>query len=426
MNVKIAEVRVTPIAIADPPLLNAGGIHAPYALRTVVELVTDGGVSGVGEVPGRVETTAALERARELLVGRSPFRLSTLIDELRERFCRDDDPEAWPHGRLMHVAGAVEVACLDVIGKETGRPVVDLLGGAARERVPFSAYLFFKREGAGGGLGYGTDRKAEGWARARQAEALGPEGIVAQAEAMCSEFGFRSLKVKGGALPPPVEASAIRALRDAFGPAVPLRLDPNAVWSLRTAVRWGRRLEGLLEYYEDPVRGQLAMARLRRRVRIPLATNMCTTRFEHMPGSLALGSEDVILVDHHGWGGLRASVELGRMCRTFGRGLSMHSNSHLGISLAAMVHLGAAVPNLTYALDTHYPWQSEEILAGGRIKFEDGSVAVPKGPGLGVELDRQALARAERTYRACGLTHRDDEAEMRKLDPSWRFQQTRW
>ena len=253
------------------------------------------------------------------------------------------------------------------MGKASGRPVVDLLGGAVRERVPFSAYLFYKYAGAGGKLGLGVDPQASGWAAARQAAALDPEGLVAQAQAMCAAFGFQSIKLKGGVFEPAVEVETIHALRRAFGPDMPLRIDPNAVWRLETALRWAGELEGVLEYYEDPVRGQEDMAALRQAVKIPLATNMCTTAFGELPGSLRLGSEDIILSDHHMWGGLRASVELGRICRTFGRGLSMHSNSHIGISLAAMTHLAAAVPNLTYAVDTHYPWQSEEVIVGGRF-----------------------------------------------------------
>jgi glucarate dehydratase len=139
-----------------------------------------------------------------------------------------------------------------------------------------------------------------------------------------------------------------------------------------------------------------------------------------------LGAEDIILSDHHFWGGLRASVELARICKTFGRGLSMHSNSHVGISLMAMAHLAVATPNLTYACDTHYPWQSEEVLVGGRIPIEDGGITVTNEPGLGIELDRAALAQLHEQYKACGLTDRNDEIEMQKVQPGWKFQATRW
>jgi glucarate dehydratase len=168
------------------------------------------------------------------------------------------------------------------------------------------------------------------------------------------------------------------------------------------------------------------MAAVRKALNIPLATNMCTTSFEDIPSSISLGSEDIILSDHHFWGGLRASVELGKICETFGKGLSMHSNSHLGISLIAMVHMAAAIPGLTYDLDTHYPWQSEEVIEGGRVKFTEGKVAVPTGPGLGITLDHNALQRLHENYLRCGLTHRDDTGEMKKLDPEWEFKAVRW
>ncbi len=425
----IAEMHVTPIAITDPPLLNAAGLHAPYALRTIIEIVTDDGISGLGEVPGSAETTAALRSAAEIITGYDPFQLNAIYAALFAQFGAEGATHnltTWEHHRILHIYSAIEVACLDIMGKATGRPVCDLLGGRVRDRVDFSAYLFYKYEGAGGELGFGTDPNAVGWPAARQRAALDPAGIVAQAQAMCTEFGFKSIKLKGGVFPPDEEVAAILALRDAFSPGVPLRLDPNAIWQVETAIAAGRKLAGALEYYEDPVRGQEAMAQVRRALDIPLATNMATTAFEHIPGSVRLGSEDIILSDHHFWGGLRASVELARICRTFGRGLSMHSNSHVGISLAAMTHLAAAVPNLTYACDTHYPWQSEEVLVGGRFTFEDSALLVPTTPGLGIELDRAALAALHENYLRCGLTRRDDAVEMQKVQPGWAFQPTRW
>lgn len=429
----IQDVRITPIAVSDPPLLNAAGMHAPYALRIIVELETNDGIIGVSEIPGSSRTENRLKQAAKIVVGMDPFHLNALESQISARHGATEAGETdtrgeapWDQRTLVHVYSAFEVACLDIVGKATGRPVCDLLGGPVRDRVPFSAYLFYKERGAGGRLGMDVDPAATGWAAARQAPAKAPEEIVAQARAMCNEFGFKSIKLKGGAFPPDEEADAIIALREEFGPDVPLRLDPNAIWSLETAVRIGKRLDGYLEYFEDPVRGKETMAALRRQVNLPLATNMCTTSFQDLPASVALGSEDIILSDHHFWGGLRASIELGRICRTFGRGMSMHSNSHVGISLTAMVHLGAAVPNLTYALDTHYPWQSEDVVIGGRLVFENGSLPVPRLPGLGVELDREALGRLHKAYIDCKLTARNDEVEMRKIQPSWRFLPTRW
>ena len=427
---KITEMHITPIALGDPPLLNAAGLHAPYCLRTVVELKTDNGLTGLAEVPGSVAVDAALAAVRDVVIGAYPRNWHGLRARLAERcspetsVSRGDKP--WDGRTRVQVYSALDVACLDIQGKAFGVPVAALLGGVVRERVPYSAYLFYKYEGAGGALAFGTDPEATGWAAARQAAALDPAGVVAQAQAMVKEFGFESIKLKGGVFEPAQEVAAMKALHEAFGPGVPLRLDPNALWTVETSIKYGREMEGILEYLEDPCRTQEGMAAVRRALKTPLATNMCTTSFDDLPGSVKHASEDIILTDHHYWGGLRASMELAAHCRIFSRGVSMHSNNHGGISLAAMTHLGAAMPNLSYALDTHYPWQWEDIIVGGRMKIEGGCVALPKGAGLGVELDRVALAKAADNYRRCGFTERNDEPEMQKKVPGWKFKATRW
>ena len=427
---KITEMHITPIALGDPPLLNAAGLHAPYCLRTVVELTTDNGLTGLAEVPGSVAVDAALAAVRDVVIGADPRNWHGLRARLAERcspetsVSRGDKP--WDGRTRVQVYSALDVACLDIQGKAFGVPVAALLGGVVRERVPYSAYLFYKYEGAGGALAFGTDPDATGWAAARQAAALDPAGVVAQAQAMVKEFGFESIKLKGGVFEPAQEVAAMKALHEAFGPGVPLRLDPNALWTVETSIKYGRQMEGILEYLEDPCRTQEGMAAVRRALKTPLATNMCTTSFDDLPGSVKHASEDIILTDHHYWGGLRASMELAAHCRIFSRGVSMHSNNHGGISLAAMTHLGAAMPNLSYALDTHYPWQWEDIIIGGRMKIEGGCVALPKGAGLGVELDRVALAKAADNYRRCGFTERNDEPEMQKKVPGWKFKATRW
>lgn len=426
----IKDMVITPIAIQDPPLLNAAGLHAPYALRTIVELITEDGIVGISEIPGNDAINASLAEASKMIIGKDVYQLGQLQQSINAYFGTDTSKDRgdapWDQRKLVHVFSALEVACLDIIGKVVNRPIVDLLGGKMRDAVPFAAYLFYKYEGAGGELGFGTDKIASGWDAARQKAAVDPEGIVAQAQAMCNHFGFQSIKLKGGAFPPEEEVAAMFALHDAFGDKMPLRFDPNAIWKPETALKYGKKMEPILEYLEDPVRGQEEMAKLRKVVKTPLATNMCTTSFEEIPESIRLGAEDIILSDHHFWGGLRASMELAKLCSTFGRKLSMHSNSHLGISLAAMVHLGGALPEVPYALDTHYPWQSEEVIEGGSIPFVNGSVEVPKGAGLGVELDRKALEKLHQQYLKAGLSKRDDQVEMRKVHPDWTFQKVRW
>ncbi|GAB4462875.1 MAG: glucarate dehydratase family protein [Armatimonadaceae bacterium] len=424
-SMTIIEMRVTPIALTDPPLRSAFGLHAPYALRTIIELVTDTGITGISETHGGDAVLQDLEAARSLIIGSNPYHLSRLEYLLRgeESGHGRTDVQPWEGkvGSPARTFGAIEVACLDIIGQATGQPLCNLLGGRFRESVPFSAYLFYKHAGIGGTDGLGPDSAA---ARERDdyltREALDAASLVRQAQEMCEQYGFQSLKLKGGVLPPDQEVQTIFALREAFGPDTPLRIDPNAVWSVPTAVRCGQEMAGVLEYYEDPVQGKEAMAEVARQVAMPLATNMCCTKFTDLPESIRLGSIQILLSDHHLWGGLMNSVKVAKICEVWGIGLSMHSNSHLGISLLAMTHLAAAIPNLTYACDTHYPWQTEEVLECGKIRFVDGSLPVPTTPGLGAKLDQDALAALHENYIRCGLTCRDDVLEMQKVEPGWK------
>lgn len=433
----ITDLRVHSIAIADPPLRSSYGLHQPYALRTVLELVSDAGHVGIAETHGGDTIAAQFAAVRERLVGRDAF---TLMASLLPMI----DPSAAPEGdrsQTYSVPGenpldagnrlfsAIELACLDLIGRALGRPVCDLLGGRARSRVPFSAYLFYKHAGGGG---EGADAREDEYG-----EGLTPEAMVAQARQMCTTYGFSEIKLKAGVLDPPDEIATLKALHAAFGDGVPLRIDPNCAWSVPTSIEVGRALAyelGRGGYLEDPCAGMDGMAAVRRALLdagqdTPLASNVAVTSFADLPASVREDAVQIVLCDPHYWGGVRQIQHLARLCQTFGVGLSMHSNSHLGVSLMAMAHCAAATPHLTYACDTHYPWQhaADEIVAGGRIPFDAGCVVIPERPGLGVDLDHDALARGRERYARCPYRKRDDQAEMRKhVDPTWTRRLPRW
>jgi glucarate dehydratase len=386
----VAGVSVIPVAVKDPPLLNSRGVHEPYALRAILRVRTDDGLEGLSEAYGDDPALARLRAAADLVTGLP-------IWDLNELHRRVTDPTT---------AAAYEVALFDLQGKQTGLRVCDLLGGAVRDAVPFSAYLFYKWAGH---PGQPPDRFGA---------ALDPDGIVAQAKEFVRRYGFGSLKLKGGVFPPAEEIAAVHALRAAF-PDHPLRLDPNANWTVATSHLVARELAGTLEYLEDPTAGIAGMAEVAAGTTVPLATNMCVVDFPDIPPAVAAGAVRIVLADHHFWGGLRASQRLAGICETFGLGLSMHSNTHLGISLAAMTHLAAATPRLTYACDTHSVWQDEEVIEPGALELRDGAVRVPAGPGLGVRLDEEALQRLHRQYLDCGIRRRDDVAAMRVVHPEW-------
>jgi glucarate dehydratase len=419
---RIKDIVITPVAFKDPPLLNAVGVHEPFALRAIVEVTTDSGVLGLGETYGDAPHLERLKLAARALAGADVFN----INDMRRRVVRAlaADTSVGGHGMSGMVTGSstpdrvlspFDVAALDIQGKILGRPVSDLLGGAVRDEIAFSGYLFYKWAGHPG-------HEEDSWGAA-----LDPASIVAQAKRMITDYGFTALKLKGGVFPPDQEVDAIRALRDAF-PDVPLRLDPNGAWNVETSIKVGTALDGVLEYLEDPTPGIPGMAEVRRNVSMPLATNMCVVSFGDVAPAVAEGAVDVILSDHHFWGGLRRSQSLAGITETFGLGLSMHSNSHLGISLAAMVHLAAATPNLDYACDTHWPWKdpSEDVIAAGPLVFSNGSVAVPTAPGLGIELDRDALARLHQQYLQSGMLNRDDTGYMQSLHPDYELVTPRW
>jgi glucarate dehydratase len=389
-RLRIAEMIVTPVACPDPPLLNHHGVHETTFLRAVVRLRTADGLEGLGEGPGGGLFVQELRAAAKHVVGADPYQIERL------RVLAGDNPR---------VFAAIESACLDLIGKATGRPVYEVLGGPVRRRVPFAAYLFFKEEGD------------DPWG-----PALTPEQLVKQAERFHEQLGMTVFKLKAGVLDPLDECATMRLLRERFGPRAGLRIDPNAAWSVETSIRVAERLRGLdLEYLEDPTAGIEGMARVARHTPIPLSTNMCVTAFEHVPSAFRANAVQVVLGDHHGWGGLTAFRHLGAVCATLHWGLSQHSNSHLGISFAGMIHAAAAIPQLTYASDTHYPWNPHDVVREtDRFRFRNGAIELWDSPGLGVSIDEEKLAAAAELYERRGARlGRDDVGAMRERNPDW-------
>ncbi|MFF2845813.1 glucarate dehydratase family protein [Streptomyces sp. NPDC058001] len=422
LNTSIAEVRLTPILVADPPLLNTQGVHQPYTPRLIVEVVTEDGITGVGETYGDAKY---LELARPFAAALAGHQLSdlnglfTVMNNVSVDASRVD--HAVDVGGLrgvqtadklrLSVVSGFEVACLDALGKTLGLPVHALLGGKVRDRVEYSAYLFYKW----GAHPEGVAAEADDWG-----EAIDPAGVVAQARKFTERYGFTSFKLKGGVFPPDAEIAAVRALADAF-PGHPLRLDPNGAWSVATSLRVAGELGDVLEYLEDPALGTPAMAEVAAGTSVPLATNMCVTTVDEIAEAFTRGAVQVVLSDHHYWGGLGRTRELAAICRAFGVAVSMHSNTHLGISLAAMTQVAATVPELRHACDSHYPWQSEDVLTE-RVAFVDGAVPVSDAPGLGVTLDRDRLAALHARWRDDAHRHlrdRDDGAAMRVAEPGW-------
>lgn len=418
---EITHIQITPVAFSDPPLLNSVGVHEPLALRAIVEVHTASGLVGLGETYGDAGHLQLLAQAANAVRGATPFDVGRLWGVVSSALTGGNSTNLSSFGPVTSgkVIGSVvapfDSAFHDLQGQINGEPVWAILGGKHRNTVDFSGYLFYKWAAHPGA-------EHDSWG-----EAVDPAGIVRQARKMVDEYGFKSLKLKGGVFDPDQEAAAVEALREAF-PDFPLRVDPNGAWSVETSVRIGDRLGSTLEYYEDPTMGLTGMSEVARRSDTPLATNMCVVENGHIPEAVRRNSVQVILIDQHYWGGFQPSLRLAALCQVFGIGVSMHSNSHLGISLAGMVHLGAAVENLSYALDTHWPWKdpSEDVVDTSHLQFQGGAITVPDRPGLGVELDVEAMARMHETYLASRIRTRNDTGYMKSIDPDYEYVAPRW
>jgi glucarate dehydratase len=373
---RIAEIKVTTVNVPFvAPIRWSGGANLDWT-RLVIEMRTDDGLIGLGETLGGAVTRALIEtEIAAMFLGEDPFDLERML--AKATFV----PLYYGKCGYCAVAG-LELACWDLMGKASGRPVGQLLGGRLRDEIPFANYLYFRNAGPGGEGRIGDVDELLAYARQTQAG-----------------HAFPAIKLKGGVLEPDAEVAALRALREAF-PQTRLRYDPNAILSPVTAIRVGRALEPLgLEYYEDPCWGHVAMARVRQRVGIPLASNMCVIDLDSAAESLRLGSVDVILGDIFEWGGLTALKKLQGVCEAFQLNLNFHSAGELGIATAAYLHLAAAQPALPHALDTHLLHLSGDVVKPGVIGLtERGTMRVPTGPGLGVELDPGRLAAAAEAY----------------------------
>lgn len=391
---KITDIRATTVTVPlEAPLRHANGCHWGRFVRTIVEVDTDEGITGLGEMGGGGESAEAVFRAmKTYLLGHDPARL----EEMRFLIA---NPTASLYNNRTQVLAALEFACLDILGQKFGVPVYDLLGGRLQEKVPFASYLFFRYPNAIDGKG----------------ELRTPDQLVETALALKHQYGFTSHKLKGGVFPPEYELECYRSLASALE-GDRFRFDPNGAWSAETAIWFGQQIENIRnDYLEDPVFGLAGMRRTREKLRMPLATNTVVVNFEQLAANILNTAVDVILLDTTFWGGIRPCIKAAGICETFQLGVAVHSSGELGIQLATMLHLGAAIPNLSFAADAHYHHLTDDIIEGGKMKYQDGSIEVPKGPGLGVRINREKLKEYSELYRRLGSYPYDQDP----LRPGW-------
>ena len=429
---RIVAMRVIPVAGRDSMLLNLSGAHGPYFTRNIVILTDSAGRSGVGEVPGGEKIRQTLEDARELLIGKPIGQYNAMLNAARAAFADRDSGgrglQTFDLRIAVHAITALEAALLDLLGQFLNVPVAALLGeGQQRDQVEMLGYLFYIGDRNATDLPYAPapDHAEDDWARVRHEAALTPDAVVRLAEAAYKRYGFNDFKLKGGVFRGEEEMEAVTALAERF-PAARITLDPNGGWLLKDAIRLCRDQHDVLAYAEDPCgaengySGREVMAEFRRATGLLTATNMVATDWREMRHAISLQSVDIPLADPHFWT-MQGSIRVAQMCHEWGLTWGSHSNNHFDISLAMFTHVAAAAPGKITAIDTHWIWQDGQHLTRNPLQIEGGKVQVPSKPGLGVELDMEAIEAAHQLYLGMGLGARDDAVAMQYLIPGWKF-----
>ena len=401
---QIIDVRATPVYVPmRHPLRWSLGVELGMT-RVIVELVTDEGLIGLGESNGGGDLARAVLECRPLLIGLDPLEVSRLAK--RFAIYRITSEQMARAAQFKLAGAAIEMACWDLVGKILDKRCGDLWGGIEKEQVEFAAYVFYRYKSIEDEGNYSD-----------------PQYVAEYTVELMETHGFRDVKLKNGVLDPAAEIDTVRRIRATAGSRLRnLRIDPNQAWSVETSIRTLRALDQFdIEFCEDPTWGIEGMSLVRRDTHIPLATNMCCISFEQIPLAVRARALDIILGDMHFWGGPTPLLQLAKICETFNLGLSLHSDRELGISTAAIVHLAAAQPMVSHAIDSHLPEQSDDVITMP-FGFRDGCLPVPQGAGLGVELDREQVDRYHRLYLERG--DRDEFQDERRS--GWRGYLPMW
>jgi glucarate dehydratase len=401
---RIVDVRATPVFVPmHHPLRASLGIEVGLT-RVIVELLTDEGLIGLGESNGGSELASAVFELRPLYMDLDPMEVATLVKRFSVYHVTSE--QLSKTGAYKLAGAAIEMAFWDLMGKMVGKPCAELWGGRDRDEVEFAAYVFFRYESLD-----------------REGPFSDPAFVAEYALELCEKHGFRDVKLKNGVLAPDAEIDTVRRIREQGASRVRgIRVDPNQAWSVATSIRVLDELKEYgLEFCEDPTWGLDGMQRVRERTGVPLATNMCCISFDQLPSAIDKRALDIILGDIHFWGGPTAVRSLAKICETFGLGLSLHSDRELGISTAAVVHMAAATPMINHAIDSHLPEQAADVITEPFV-FKNGALDVPTGPGLGVELDRDAMQQCAGSYEA--RPRRNEFLD--ELRPNWRPHFPQW
>jgi glucarate dehydratase len=389
---KIAAIRATPVNIPfrAPYRFSYGSIAS--LTKTVIELVTDEGVTGLGECADG-DRSADVMRLGERLKGLDIRDIS-----MAERRCVPG-MRYTPWGNVVgarRAFGGIEIAMWDALGKIQGVPLSLLLGGAVRCEVMLTEYFSYRFAGA-----------------SEPGEST-PADVARYCARMIEDHGAEVFEGKVGTVTLDEEVAMVREIRAAIGERR-LQLDANGAWTVPVAREALRRFEPfIIHWFEDPVETYEEMAELRSITRASFSTHIID-----LPKAVRLRSPDAIVTNINEHGGIRRTVDFIRACEQFDVGFRFHSGE-TGIASAAYLHVSAAMEHVREASQTLFRWYADDVIAGGTLVPKQGRVKVPEGAGLGVTLDTKALKRcherflSEGTFPAGGSGHHVYGGHFRK------------
>jgi L-alanine-DL-glutamate epimerase-like enolase superfamily enzyme len=366
---KIAAIKATPLALAFRQPYHWAGRVDHAAAVVLVEVETDDGLLGVGESVAAFPadgTVAALQGVAPLFVGQPVFDIERLVTGARHLGSFNHTPWA-----ANFVLAGLEMALWDILGKAAGWPVHRLLGGAVRDSVDYFGFV----------QGDTTDELA---ADARDLAA--------------ADYGVIYLKVGRGEAADLANTAAVRA---AIGRRR-LRLDPNCAWSVGEAIHMiGRLAEFEPDWIEQPtpLSSIAAMRQVRESVAVPIAADQSVFTPADVYEICRQRAADVIVLSPHEAGGLLAFGKAAAIAEAAGVAVCLHGQGVSGITDCAQHHLGLRTANLTDGNQIMHQLLTEDLIVSPDLTPVQGRIAMFDRPGLGVELDRDAVARAAELYR---------------------------
>jgi L-alanine-DL-glutamate epimerase-like enolase superfamily enzyme len=371
MKVTDVKVHVVSVPLIEPETWRFGRLWG--LTSAIVEVETDEGLTGIGETLGSPYIKLVVEAINATsgwLIGRDPRAIRT--------FLLDSDDRGWHHyPHIGHMAtAALEMALWDITGKTAGVPIHQFFGGAVRTKVPFYWYMTV------------FDRTPDGVRRQAR------EGVDKGFKTMYMKIGFDIAD----------DIRLIRAIRDEVGPDIAIRVDPNEGWSVFEALRALQELEDVnLEFVEEPIdmNNLDGIAYLRSHTRTRIGSNQSSWFAHNVRDVLVRQAADVIVTDPHQLGGLSVFRDVAVMCGIFGVPVIKHAFGHMGITTAASMHVLATIHGPELAHQQFVQVMEHDMLATP-LQFVDGCLEVSNEPGIGVELDRDAIEHYSALYEKYG------------------------